>query len=149
MPTARATFPVKFVYSLWTAVSVFGIVHLVYKALRDLQFVYSLCTQPMAAVRHPTWGNHTAGVQKCCSHQIVPHGLVNCRERLQHHTPSVQGAMGPPSLCTVCVHSLRQLYGIQLEGTVQGYYFFGRGFNLEFLSSKFLLDKLNFGLHVI
>ena len=61
---------------------------------------------------------HTAVVRKCCSRQIVPQGLVNCCEhfRLAH---LVYKSYGTSNLCTVCVHILRKLYGVRLEGTVQ------------------------------
>ena len=81
---------------LWTGMCVFGIVHLVYKVLRDLP---DWCTQLVAPVQGPSPGNvqsRAAGVQRSRLCQCASHGLVNWHVRFRNRTFSVQGAMGPP-----------------------------------------------------
>ena len=41
----------------------------------------------------------SAGVQKCCWCQSVPHGLVHCHKRFRNRTPSVRVTTGLLSLC--------------------------------------------------
>ena len=76
-----------------------GIIHLLYKALRELP----VCVQSEAAVRVCSQGAvhiRTAGRRKCHLHQSVPHGEVKCHAHFQNRTPSIQCAAGPPSFCT-------------------------------------------------
>ena len=49
----------------WRAVSIFGLIHLVYNAVRDLKFWYSLRTQRMVGVSHPNSGNPTVPYSGC------------------------------------------------------------------------------------
>ena len=84
----------------WTGMWVFWILHLVYKAVRDLPgYVHS--RWHLFGARDPgAVQNCTAGVRKCRLHQSAPHGLVNWHVSCSNRTPSVRGAMGPPRLCT-------------------------------------------------
>ena len=85
-----------FATAWWTAVSGLGVVHLVYKALRDLPVWYKAfgrCVRLGGAVQI-----RTAGAGKCSSLQIVRHGPMKCHERSRSRTPGVQGATGSPSL---------------------------------------------------
>ena len=49
----------------------------------------------------------TGGVRKCRLCQSASHSPVNCHRRFWNHTPTVQGATGPPRLCTQPVALVR------------------------------------------
>ena len=83
-----------------TAISVFGIIHLVYESLRVfLVCVYSLW-QLYGFHHQGAVQIRTADVWKCRWCQSIPHGLVNWHERFWNRTPSVRVTTGLPSLCT-------------------------------------------------
>ena len=47
--------------------------------------------------------NCTAGIQKCCLRQSASYDLLNWRVHFHNCIPTVQGATGPPRLCTQSV----------------------------------------------
>ena len=86
---------------------VFGIIHLVYKALRDLldlftQLVALLqCTGPRAVQ------SRTAGVRKCCLRQSASNGLVNWRVAFRNIHLVDNALRDLPGLCTQLMALLR------------------------------------------
>ena len=86
---------------------IFRIVHNLYDAPRDLSacihslwHLYGVKTPGAVQIR-------TAGVRKCRFLQSAPFGVVYCHVHFWNRTLPVRGTMGPPSLRTKFVASVR------------------------------------------
>ena len=83
----------------------FGIVHLLYKALRDCpacvqNLWHTMCTEPMDEVVGEAVLIRTAGVQKYRLRMSAPHMLVTWLVHFRDRPPKVKGATGLPRMCT-------------------------------------------------